>query len=99
MKLVISYNNDIKKTFIKIGSAESKELTFEELLLITNSAIDNNETYELIFEGFNDNPDVEENYKKVFEDIFELKTDSEILDLKKQIEESEKKKKDSQLQE
>ena len=99
MKLVISYNNEIKKTFIKIGDAEQKELTFEELLVITDSIIDNNETYELTLEGFNDNPDVEENYKKVFEDIFELKNDSEILDLKKQIEESEEKKIDSELQE
>ena len=69
------------------------------MLVITDSIIDNNETYELTLEGFNDNPDVEENYKKVFEDIFELKNDSEILDLKKQIEESEEKKIDSELQE
>lgn len=90
MKLVISYNSDTKKTLITIGDTEPKELTFEELLLITTNVIDNNETYDLIFEGFDENPDVELNYKKVFEDIFNLKNDSEILDLKKQISESEK---------
>ena len=90
MKLVISYNNDTKKTLIKIGDGDFKELTFEELLLITNNVIDNGETYELSLEGFDENPDVEANYRKVFEEIFDLKNDSEILDLKKQIEESKK---------
>lgn len=91
MKLVISYNNDTKKTLIQIGENEPKELTFEELLIITNNVIEKNESYELSLNGFDENPDVEANYKKVFEEVFELKNDSEIIDLKKQIEEAEKK--------
>ena len=59
---------------------------------MTTNVIDNNETYELSFKGFDENPDVELNYKKVFDDIFNLKNDSEILDLKKQISESESEK-------
>ena len=43
MKLVISYNNNNAKTLIKIGDEKPKELTFEELLSITNNVIDNDE--------------------------------------------------------
>ena len=92
MKLVISYNNNTKKTLITIGDAEPKELTFEELLLVTTNVIDNNEINEFSFKGFDENPDVELNYKKVFDDIFNLKNDSEKFDLKKQISESESEK-------
>ena len=90
MKLVISYNNNIERKLIKIGDEKPKELTFEELLSITNNVIDNDEKYELSLSGFDENLEVEENYKKVFEDIFALKNDSEIIDLKKQIEKLEK---------
>lgn len=90
MKLVISYNNNNAKTLIKIGDEKPKELTFEELLSITNNVIDNDEKYELSLSGFDENLEVEENYKKVFEDIFALKNDPEIIDLKKQIEKLEK---------
>ena len=97
MKLQVSYNNELKKTFIKVGENDNKELTFEDLLSVAESVIDKDEKFELSFEGFDENPDVELNYKKVFEDILNLKDDTEILDLKKEIEKDEKKEDDSAI--
>ena len=97
MKLQVSYNNELKKTFIKVGEDDKKELTFEDLLSIAESDIDKGEEFELSFEGFDENPDVELNYKKVFEDILNLKDDTEILDLKKEIEDNEKKEDESAI--
>ena len=86
MKLVISYNNEIKKVMIKVGEEKEKEMNFEELLLITNEVIDNNVNYEVEIFGFDDNPDVGENYKKIIGDILNLKNDPEIIDLKSKTE-------------
>lgn len=97
MKLQVSYNNELKKTFIKVGEDDKKELTFEDLLSIAESVIDKGEEFELSFEGFDENQDVELNYKKVFEDILNLKDDTEILDLKKEIEDNEKKEDESAI--
>ena len=69
-----------------IDGADEKELTFEELLIITNNVIDNNENYDLELIGFEENPDVENNYKKIIDDILKLKDDPEIQDLKSRIE-------------
>ena len=52
MKLVISYNKEVKKVMMAIDGADEKELTFEELLIITNNVIDNNENYDLELIGF-----------------------------------------------
>lgn len=87
MKLLISYNKDVKKVMITIEDQEEKELSFEELLLIANNVIDNNQSYDLELIGFEENPDVELNYKKIIEDILNLKDDPEIKDLKTKIEE------------
>ena len=86
MKLVISYNKEVKKVMMAIDGADEKELTFEELLIITNNVIDNNENYDLELIGFEENPDVENNYKKIIDDILKLKDDPEIQDLKSRIE-------------
>lgn len=87
MKLLISYNKDVKKVMITIEGQEEKELSFEELLLIANNVIDNNQSYDLELIGFEENSDVELNYKKIIEDILNLKDDPEIKDLKTKIEE------------
>lgn len=87
MKLVVSYNKENKKTTIKVGEDKEKEMSFEELLLITNEVVDNNINYEIEVLGFDENPDVGENYKKVLEDIMNLKNDPEIIELKSRIEE------------
>ncbi len=85
MKLVISYNKILKKVMMKLGDAKEKELSFDDLLLITNNVIDKDETYELELIGFEDNTDVEKNYKEIFDQILNLKTDPEIQDLKSKI--------------
>ena len=90
MKLVISYNKEVKKVMMVVGDEKEKELSFEELLLITNNVIDNNESYDLELTGFEENPDVEANYKKIIEDILKLKEDPEIQDLKSKIEDNKK---------
>lgn len=97
MKLQVFYNKELKKTFIKVGENAQKELTFEDLLLIAESVIDDGKKYELSFEGFDENPDVELNYKTVFEDILKLKDDTEILDLKKEIEKAQRKEENSSI--
>lgn len=93
MKLVISYNKEVKKVMMAIDGADEKELTFEELLIITNNVIDNNENYDLELIGFEENPDVEKNYKKIIDDILKLKDDPEIQDLKSRIETENKEEK------
>lgn len=93
MKLVISYNKEAKKVMMAIDGADEKELTFEELLIITNNVIDNNETYDLELIGFEENPDVENNYKKIIDDILKLRDDPEIQDLKSRIETKNKEEK------
>lgn len=93
MKLVISYNKEVKKVMMAIDEADEKELTFEELLIITNNVIDNNENYDLELIGFEENPDVENNYKKIIDDILKLKDDPEIQDLKSRIETEKKEEK------
>ncbi|MBE6160487.1 MAG: hypothetical protein E7157_05540 [Lactobacillales bacterium] len=93
MKLVISYNKEVKKVMMAIDGADEKELTFEELLIITNNVIDNNENYDLELIGFEENPDVENNYKKIIDDILKLKDDPEIQDLKSRIETENKEEK------
>lgn len=93
MKLVISYNKEVKKVMMAIDGANEKELTFEELLIITNNVIDNNENYDLELIGFEENPDVENNYKKIIDDILKLKDDPEIQDLKSRIETENKEEK------
>lgn len=93
MKLVISYNREVKKVMMAIDGADEKELTFEELLIITNNVIDNNENYDLELIGFEENPDVENNYKKIIDDILKLKDDPEIQDLKSRIETENKEEK------
>ena len=85
MKLVISYDKALKKVMMKLGEEKEKELSFDELLLITNNVIDKNETYELQLIGFEENPDVEKNYKEIFDEILKLKDDPEIQDLKSKI--------------
>ena len=85
MKLVISYNKEVKKVMMAIDGTDEKELTFEELLIITNNVIDNNENYDLELIGFEENPYVENNYKKIIDDILKLKDDPEIQDLKSRI--------------
>lgn len=82
MKLVISYNDEAKKVMIKIGENKEKEMSFEELLAITNDVVDNNVNYIIDISGFDENPDVGENYRKIIEDIINLKNDPEIIDLK-----------------
>ena len=93
MKLVISYNKEVKKVMMAIDGTDEKELTFEELLIITNNVIDNNENYDLELIGFEENPDVENNYKKIIDDILKLKDDPEIQDLKSRIETENKEEK------
>lgn len=93
MKLVISYNKEVKKVMMAIDGADEKELTFEELLIITNNVIDNNKNYDLELIGFEENPDVENNYKKIIDDILKLKDDPEIQDLKSRIETENKEEK------
>ena len=93
MKLVISYNKEVKKVMMAIDGADEKELTFEELLIITNNVIDNNENYDLELIGFEENPDVENNYKKIIDDILKLKDDPEIQDLKSRIDTENKEEK------
>lgn len=93
MKLVISYNKEVKKVMMAIDGADEKELTFEELLIIANNVIDNNENYDLELIGFEENPDVEKNYKKIIDDILKLKDDPEIQDLKSRIETENKEEK------
>ena len=85
MKLVVSYKKENKKITIKVGENQEKEMSFEELLSITNEVIDNNTNYEIEILGFDENPDVGENYKKVLEDIMNLKNDPEIKELKSKI--------------
>ena len=93
MKLVISYNKEVKKVMMAIDGADEKELTFEELLIITNNVIDNNENYDLELIGFEEHPDVENNYKKIIDDILKLKDDPEIQDLKSRIDTENKEEK------
>ena len=93
MKLVISYNKEVKKVMMAIDGDDEKELTFEELLIITNNVIDNNENYDLELIGFEENPDVENNYKKIIDDILKLKDDPEIQDLKSRIDTENKEEK------
>ena len=57
MKLVISYNKEVKKVMMAIDGADEKELTFEELLIITNNVIDNNENYDL---ELKDDPEIQD---------------------------------------
>lgn len=82
MKLVISYNDEVKKVMMKVGENKEKEMSFEELLAITNDVVDNGVNYIIEILGFDENPDVGENYRKIIEDIINLKNDPEIIDLK-----------------
>lgn len=85
MKLVISYDKTLKKVMLKLGEQKETELSFDKLLLIVNDVIDNDETYEVQLVGFDENPDVEKNYKEIFDKILKLKDDPEIKDLKSKI--------------
>ena len=90
MKLVISYDKTLKKVMIKVGEKKETELSFDTLLLIVDNVVDKDEIYEVEFVGFEENPDVENNYKEIFDEILKLKDDPEIKDLKLKIASSKK---------
>ena len=85
MKLVISYDKTLKKVMIKVGEKKETELSFDTLLLIVDNVVDKDEIYEVELVGFEENPDVENNYKEIFDEILKLKDDPEIKDLKSKI--------------
>ena len=78
MKLVISYDKTLKKVMIKVGEKKETELSFDTLLLIVDNVVDKDEIYEVELVGFEENPDVENNYKEIFDEILKLKDDPEI---------------------
>ena len=90
MKLVISYDKTLKKVMIKVGEKKETELSFDTLLLIVDNVVDKDEIYEVELVGFEENPDVENNYKEIFDVILKLKDDPEIKDLKLKIASSKK---------
>ncbi len=90
MKLVISYDKTLKKVMIKVGEKKETELSFDTLLLIVDNVVDKDEIYEVELVGFEENPDVENNYKEIFDEILKLKDDPEIKDLKLKIASSKK---------
>lgn len=90
MKLVISYDKKSKKVMIKLGEQKETELSFDALLLVVNNVVDKDKKYEVELVGFEENPDVENNYKEIFDEILKLKDDSEIKDLKTKIANSKK---------
>ena len=90
MKLVISYDKTLKKVMMKLGEQKETELSFDTLLLIVDNVVDKDEIYEVELVGFEENPDVENNYKEIFEEILKLKDDPEIKDLKSKIANSKK---------
>lgn len=85
MKLVISYDKTLKKVMMKVGEKKETELSFDTLLLIVDNVVDKDEIYEVELVGFEENPDVENNYKEIFDEILKLKDDPEIKDLKSKI--------------
>ena len=90
MKLVISYDKTLKKVMIKKKKKKETELSFDTLLLIVDNVVDKDEIYEVELVGFEENPDVENNYKEIFDEILKLKDDPEIKDLKLKIASSKK---------
>ena len=90
MKLVISYDKTLKKVMIKVGEKKETELSFDTLLLIVDNVVDKDEIYEVELVGFEENPDVENNYKEIFDELLKLKDDPEIKDLKLKIASSKK---------
>ncbi len=90
MKLVISYDKTLKKVMMKVGEKKETELSFDTLLLIVDNVVDKDEIYEVELVGFEENPDVENNYKEIFDEILKLKDDPEIKDLKLKIASSKK---------
>ena len=90
MKLVISYDKTLKKVMIKVGEKKETELSFDTLLLIVDNVVDKDEIYEVELVGIEENPDVENNYKEIFDEILKLKDDPEIKDLKLKIASSKK---------
>ena len=90
MKLVISYDKKSKKVMIKLGEQKETELSFDALLLVVNNVVDKDKKYEVELVGFEENPDVENNYKEIFDEILKLKDDPEIKDLKLKIASSKK---------
>ena len=90
MKLVISYDKTLKKVMIKVGEKKETELSFDTLLLIVDNVVDKDEIYEVELVGFEENPDVENNYKEIFDEILKLKDDPEIKDLRLKIASSKK---------
>lgn len=90
MKLVISYDKTLKKVMMKVGEKKETELSFDTLLLIVDNVVDKDEIYEVELVGFEENPDVENNYKEIFDEILKLKDDPEIKDLKSKIASSKK---------
>ena len=75
---------------IKVGEKKETELSFDTLLLIVDNVVDKDEIYEVELVGFEENPDVENNYKEIFDEILKLKDDPEIKDLKLKIASSKK---------
>ncbi len=85
-----SYDKTLKKVMIKVGEKKETELSFDTLLLIVDNVVDKDEIYEVELVGFEENPDVENNYKEIFDEILKLKDDPEIKDLKLKIASSKK---------
>lgn len=83
MNIIITYNKEEKQITIQINEEESQELTFEILNKITNEVIDKNVSLIIETHGFEEYPDIEKNYKEIFEKIENLKNDPEIVELKK----------------
>lgn len=85
MNIKLIYDKDLKKVML-LSDEEQNELSFEQLLRVTNAVIDDDVELIVTTEGFDENPDVEQNYKDIFNDIISLKNDSEIKALKDEIE-------------
>lgn len=85
MNIVVKYSEENEKITAKIDDESPVEIAFSMLINITNKVIDDGVNLTVTTEGFEKAPDLEQNYKKIFEDIQKLKVEQEIVDLKSKI--------------
>lgn len=83
MNIEIKYSNEDKKVLLKIEEESYVDIDFAILDSLTKRVIDDQIDLNVSLNGFENLPDIGENYKKMFEEISKLKLDPEIVELKK----------------
>ncbi len=92
MKIEIIYDSETEKVFIKIDDNEKVEMEYKCLLDITNKVLDENIALDITLTGFDNAPDIGNNYKKMFDEISKLKDDKELTELKEKLEKEKEEK-------